>query len=117
MANIKHFPKIREARELLLAQAEELINLKMKIARDAMSKGDFETANKCVDWLLEHMPKSEGVTVIDPSIDKAIAKDSGPKGPQIQIGIALGGVNQKALPSSPVIDVKAIEAEDDPDTN
>lgn len=113
---LKHFPKIREARELLLAQAEQLIELKIKIARDAMAIGNFEVANKCVDWLLEHMPKEGGITVVDRSIDIKDSEKTGPKGPQIQIGIALGGVNApKSLPPSPVIDVKELPSDSDSD--
>ena len=101
---LKHFPKIREARELLLAQAEDLINLKLKIAREALDAGDYETADKSINWLLEHMPAHEGQRVIEASIDN-IKQVEGPKGPQISIGIALGGMsNKKELPSAVVID-------------
>lgn len=111
---LKHFPRIREARELLLAQAEELIQLKIKIAKDAMSVGDFETADNCINWLLEHMPANEGMKVIEASIDKAPAPSAASKGPQIQIGVILGGVNApKSLPSSTVIDVKEIPNDTD----
>lgn len=113
---LKHFPKIREARELLLAQAEELIQLKLKIIKDAMAIGQFDVANKAADYLLEHMPPdSKGISILAPSIDKSLPEGSGSKAPQIQIGIALGGITP-SLPtviSSPVIDVKAIEASDE----
>ena len=99
------FPRVREAREALAARALELFELQMQIARDALANGEFEQANKAVQFLMEHMPKdSEGNTLLDPSVDKVQVKQ-GPTGPTIQIGIALGSKQIKALPSVEVIDV------------
>lgn len=100
-----HFPKIREARELLLSKAKELIELKLKIIQLALDVGDMETADKALNFLLEHFPVHEGISLLEGSVDKPKQVEAS-KGTQIQIGIALGGVNTnpKLLPA---IDVKA----------
>ena len=104
---LKHFPRIREARELLSAQAEELIQLKLRIAKEALEARDYEAADECINFLLLHSPVHEGVTVLTRSIDSANPVDLSPKGPQIQIGIQLGGMNKpkELLPSVSVIDI------------
>jgi len=100
MPDLKHFPKIREARELLMAHAEELIELKKRIIFESIAAGDYETADKATNWLLEHMPMFEGITVIDPSIDKPKQIEKGTTLPTINIGFALGGITkEKALPA------------------
>ena len=77
----------------------------MKAAKLALDTGQIEASIKAYQWLLEHMPADSGVTVMDPSVNNKKI-DSGPKGPQIKIGIALGGISQpKQLPDTTVIDV------------
>lgn len=94
----EYFPKVREAREALLAYAEELIELKKKIILEAIAAGEYETADNAVNFLLSHMHAHEGKTVLSTDIDKNKG-ESGPKGPVINIGFALGGVPQtKGLP-------------------
>lgn len=101
-----YFPRVIEAREALASKALDLFELCEQIIRDAHANGEFEVALKGVQHLMEHMPKEEGKTLLEASVDKAI-QEGGQKGPLIQIGIALGPANQiKALPpSSEVIDV------------
>lgn len=106
----KHFPRIREARELLMSQAEEFIQLKKEIIKKAIEKGDLETADKAINYLLSHMPQFEGVTAVDPDIDKP-KQVEGTKGPQISIGIKLGGMDHHKQLSvgTEVIDGEKIE--------
>lgn len=107
------FPKVKEAREALANKALELFELQMQIARDALANGDFEEANKAVQFLMEHMPDdANGTSLLDSSVDKAAVKTL-PAGPAIQIGIALGPKQPtKSLPPVEVIDVT-----DDPTSN
>lgn len=105
----QYFSKVREAREALKAKSMDLYELHWKIINEAISAGDLETASVHTIWLSEHMPLEDGVSMFDPSIDKA-KKDEGPKGPTIKIGIALGGVTpQKALPPAQVIEVEEVD--------
>lgn len=93
-----YFPKVREAREALLAEAEWLIEVKKRIINEALDTGDLALANEASDWLLAHMPSHEGVTVVETSVDKQKG-EAGPKGPTINIGLALGGLtHQQSLP-------------------
>jgi len=104
-----YFPKAKIAREELREKATELINLLIENAVEAKAAGEFETAAKSLQWLLEHMPSDDdGTKVIDTSVDKQAKTDSLPKGPNIQIGVAIGGIPQKAeLP--PATDVEVVE--------
>lgn len=106
----KFFSRVRIAREKLAEKALEWIDLQEKIVRAAMEAGDYETALKGVQFLMEHAPKDEdGNTLLEPSVDNKKIND-GPKGPTIQIGIALGPV--KALPPVQVIDVTDVTNRD-----
>lgn len=104
------FSRVKEARELLKNEAENILKLHMQIIQEARMKGDHETALKGTMWLIEHMPADEGTRLVDVSVDK-VHQDDGPKGPQIQIGIALGGMpnSQKLLPTVEVIEIKEDE--------
>jgi hypothetical protein len=99
------FSKVKEARELLKQEAENILRMYMETIKMAVAAGDFESALKAQQWLIDHMPNEEAVRMIDISVDKPVLTE-GPKGPQIQIGIALGGMNMpKQIESSPVITV------------
>jgi len=102
-----HFPKVREAREALKERALEVQEMMFKVARQAMDTGDHEAAIDALKWLGEHMPDEEGITMIDSSIDSKLKADMGPKGPQIQMSIQLGGMPpiQSLPPATTVIDV------------
>lgn len=110
------FSSIQEAREIIRAGAVEYITMQKKIIEEALKAGDYETAAKANQWLIEHAPAdSDGARIIDQSVDKPKESDSKPTGPQINIGFALGGLNQpkelpppetKQLPSPEVIDVE-----------
>jgi hypothetical protein len=92
-----------------MARAEEILNKYQKLIDQAAAAGDYETALRHMQHLIDHMPTDEGTRLVDMSIDKAAQIESGPKGPVINIvGIKLGGVEgNKQLPSAvEVIDVK-----------
>lgn len=93
------FPKVKEAREALKEKALELFEEYRDMIREAREKGDFETATKHIQWLIEHMPMDEdGNTMVDPSVDKP-KPEAKPTGPSISIGFNLGGIDTpKALP-------------------
>lgn len=99
------FSRVKEARELLKAEAENILKMYMQVIHEARLKGDMETAAKALQWLIEHMPADdEALRMIDISIDKPVQIEA-KAGPTIQIGIALGGMSKpKALPE--VIEVK-----------
>lgn len=102
------FPKVREARELLRQRAQEIIELYLQNAQDARDANDFETAEKSLRYLIEHMPRGDdGETLVDISVDKPKESD-GPKGPIVQIGFALGGV-ERSLPPANVIDAEKVK--------
>lgn len=110
-ANAQLFSKVAVARELLRQKAEEIISMYMENAKKAQDSGDYETAAKSLQWLLEHMPADmDGVKVVDQSVDKkAIAEGPKNAGPTIQIGIAVGGMRKPSeLPAAhvEVIDVE-----------
>lgn len=113
MAKTDPFPKARVARELLRDKAKQILEEYLDVAVKAKDAGDYETAYKSLQWLMEHMPQDEdGKGVVDTSVDKQkqIADTSKPTGPQIQIGIAVGGIGhkQKALPQ---VTVETVDAE------
>lgn len=102
----EYFPKVREAREALRERAIEILESYIAVCAEARAAGNFDVAAKSLQWLIEHMPKEEGQSVIDSSASKPKEIDSGPKRPSIQIGIALGGITgNKELPQASVIDI------------
>lgn len=107
------FTKVKAARELLRQQAEDIVNLYMENAKVAMARGDHETAQKALQWLLEHMPAEvDGSRVVDMGIDKQVIQQQGPTGPMIQIGINVGGIPVKPLDAPKVAgELPPIEAE------
>jgi hypothetical protein len=98
------FSRVKEARELLKQEAESILKMYMQTIQDARAAHDYETAAKALQWLIEHFPEDEGVRILDASVDKTKVEE-GPKGPQIQIGIALGGITPQRQIEAPVIDV------------
>lgn len=101
MATKSYFSQVREAREALKAKALELHDMHLKVIEQALAAENFKAAGEEIRWLKAHMPKEDGVSMVDTDIDHKSAVDVGPKGPQITIGIALGGMPQpKALPSA-----------------
>lgn len=103
-----YFSSVKKARAALAANAERTYEKLLKVIDMAAAAGDFETAAKYAWMLLAHAPKEDGQTVIDTDASKAPSQlDSGPKGPIIQIGVKVGGVNEpKELPEVVAIDVK-----------
>jgi hypothetical protein len=102
-----YFSSVKEAREALRAKAMELIDGYMELISEARASQELEVAAEGYQFLLKHLPKDEaGVSLLDTTVDFAGGKEaSGPKGPTIQIGIALGGVKPKELAPA-VIDVE-----------
>lgn len=114
-AGMKYFSRVKEAREVLKNKAADILEMQIAIIQLAIAKGDFETAAKANQFLLEHMPEEDGERMIEISVDKPKQVEKG-SGPHIQIGFALGGIpaSQGALPEAPVtIDVTPTEVEDD----
>lgn len=106
-----YFPRVKEAREALRDRAIEILESYIAVIAEARAAGDFESATKSLQWLIEHMPEEDGSHMVDISIDKPKQVEAG-KGPTIQIGFALGGLgNQKTLPAA--IDVTPVEPADE----
>lgn len=101
------FSKVRIARELLKERSEEILKQYLQVVDEARVSGDYETAAKALQWLIEHMPADdEGGRMVEVSVDKKQeAKQPGPTGPAIQIGISVGGTGQKQLPMPKPADV------------
>lgn len=106
---------VRRAREALQARANEILDLMLLNAKQAGAAGDFESAHKAYQYLLDHVPaEADGLRVVDISIDKPKQLEARPAGPSIQIlGISLGGT-PKALPfNEPLtIDATPISSDD-----
>jgi hypothetical protein len=110
------FSKVRIARELLKEKSEEILKEYLDVVQKAKDAGDYETAAKSLQWLIEHMPADEeGGRLVEQSVDKKQeVVQTGPTGPAIQIGIQVGGVGQKQLPKPselPAITTEIIDSE------
>lgn len=103
------FSSVRKAREALKERAHELLEAYISTIKMAAAAGDYETAVKGYQHLLEHMPDEDGIKLIESSVDKPKPGADGPKGPTIQIGVQIGG--RKSLPES-TIDAMAVEVKD-----
>lgn len=66
----------------------------LAVIRAAQADGDHDVAAKSLQWLMTHMPDTDGVRMLDPSIDRPDKVDDsgGASKHSIQIGIAIGGV-------------------------
>lgn len=108
-----YFSKVKEARSALAAKALALFEGYEALIKEAIANQEFEVAAQGFQYLLDHMPKDEeGITLLDPSVDKVQKKVSG-GGPTIKIGIAVGGLpNNKELPPA-VIDITPEDDDDD----
>jgi hypothetical protein len=101
-----YFSSVKEARDALRAKAMELIDGYMDLITEARAAQELEVAAEGYQFLLKHLPKDEqGITLLDTAVDKVSKEAVGPKGPTIQIGIALGGIKPKELAPA-VIDVE-----------
>lgn len=87
-----YFSKVKEAREVLKERAREILDNYLATIQDARLAGDFETASKGFQWLMEHMPEEEGSRMVDISIDKPKQVEGSKAGPIVQIGFKLGGM-------------------------
>jgi hypothetical protein len=107
------FPSVRKARAALKEHAKEIYETYKLLAKQAAAGGDFETAEKILWKLIEHMPEEEGERIVDASIDKKQPEQIGHKGPSIQIGVQIGGIpTQKSLPEAAIIEVMPEEVVD-----
>jgi hypothetical protein len=104
------FSKVAEARQAIADRAVEMLELYIINIKLAQAEGEFEVAQKSLEWLMAHTPADElGVKIVDQDIDKPKAVEQGRTGPQINIGFQLGGMKRPAeLPAAAeaeVIDV------------
>lgn len=95
---------VKKARQRLMERADEIIEKYLRMIDMSIAAGDFETANKAFQFLVEHMPKEDGESIITESAAKPKQVDTGHKGPIIQIGVKVGG-STKELPEPVTIDV------------
>jgi len=97
-----YFSKVPEARAELRAQALKILERFQNVLLSAEANGDFESAIKGYQWLIEHLPAHEdGTRMVDQSIDKP-KQVEGYQGPAVQIGFNLSGISQpKELPAGP----------------
>ena len=93
------FSNLKQARALLLERAREMVDFYIDNAKAASANGDFETASKAMQFLMERMRDEDGTTLVEQSVDKPKQAKQVSSGPSIQIGFKLGGVNDpKTLP-------------------
>jgi hypothetical protein len=96
MSQKQFFTKIKAAREVLRDKADKILEEYLDTIQKAKDMGDYQTATKALQWLIEHMPEDEhGQRMIDAHVDKTKV-DSRPSAPSVQIGIQLGGVGLPA---------------------
>ena len=106
------FTKVKVARELLKEKSEEILKEYLDVVQKAKDSGDYETAAKALQWLIEHMPADEdGERMVAQSVDKKQEVVEKQTGPAIQIGIQVGGAGQKALPVAKPKALPAVTAE------
>lgn len=99
-----YFTRVESAREALKARAYEILKLYIHNAKLATKKGDYDTAKKSYQWLMEHMPPDAGgERVVVHSVDKAV-EVTGKLQPSVSIGFTIGGL----VPN------KQLKAGDDP---
>ena|SRR3990167_6757488 len=99
---------VKKARQRLMDRADEIIQKYLKMIDMAMAEGDFETANKAFQFLVEHMPKEDGEAIITESAAKPKQVESGPSGPVINIGVKVGGSSKDTLPEPVTIETVKI---------
>lgn len=110
------FSSVRKARALLREKSLETYEAYMRLAGMAAANGQFEVAEKIYRYILDHTVDDDDTPLLGPSVDKPKQVESGPKGPAITIGVAIGGLGQpKALPEAPAIEV--IDVRTEPDSN
>lgn len=113
-----YFSRVSEAREALKGKSLEVFDLYMKVAQSAYEAQDFETAMKALQYLMSHMPKDGGVSMLDQDIDKPKQVEGGKKSEGIKIGIAIGGMTPQSTPKTlgvaPDTDLKIIDIVSDP---
>lgn len=110
---IKHFGKAAAIREMIRDHAQKIVEEYLDVAAKAKDAGDYETAQKALQWLMEHMPADEdGKTIVDVSVDKQ-KQIAAPQqtGPAIQIGIQVGGIGVTAQKALPQVTAEIIEAD------
>lgn len=103
-----YFPKVAEARKAIAEDAVWWKDFYKQVAIEALAAQEFITAEKVAAFMLTHMPEDEETgTLLNTDIDKNKEPDvKGGGGPSIQIGVALGGMNnQKALPEVTHVEV------------
>jgi hypothetical protein len=101
------------ARQLLKEKAEEILEQYLRVVDEARVSGDYETAAKSLQWLIEHMPNDEdGSPIVQVSVDKKTQPtESKSNGPSIQIGIAVGGLGpDRSLKDSDLKKPREIQA-------
>lgn len=92
--------RVQEAREALRDRAIDILEAMLAVTVEARANKDYEVAADTLKWLYEHLPSdADGNRVIDSSAAK-VKEIEAPTGPQIAIGIQLGGMSPKYLPSS-----------------
>ena len=96
---------VKKARQRLQERSDEIINKWLKALDMMIAAEAWDPVNDGFRFLVEHMPKEDGVGIIDESAAKPKMVERGPGGPVIQIGVKVGGVSTQALPEAVVIDV------------
>lgn len=105
LAPTHHFSSVRKAREALRGKALEVLEKYLAAIDMATAAGKYEEALKAYQWLLDHVPAEDGERIFESSSDKVQPVES-QKGPLIQIGFKLGGVDElpKLIPGEIVED-------------
>jgi hypothetical protein len=80
---------IREAREELQQRAGKYIAIHLEAAEQALASGDYDTARKAAEYILDRLSARDESGRIERIIDK---EDDQRQLPEIKIGIALGGL-------------------------
>lgn len=106
-----YFPKVKAARKALQAKIDKIVDDHLDTIAKAVEAGEYESALKAQQWIIEHSADDDGTRVVDISVDKPKVVDR-PTGPTLQIGFAIGGLQ---APQEPLVLPKAIEAPSESD--
>lgn len=108
-----YFPKVQEARDALQERALEIQEAYYALAAEAKAAGKFEVAEAVLWKLMDHMPKVDGKGIIDSPASKP-KEVTGPIGPQIAIGIQLGGMTKEPKQiEAPVVEGSVVPTKDE----
>ena len=107
---------VRRAREILQKEAMDIVNQHLDAIKLAIIDKDYQSALEAQRWLIEHIADDEGLRLVEISVDKKVEEKEQKIGPQVNIGIQLGGVPIKQV-EAPISPTPILEAKVEPNNS